>query len=84
MKDIEVYFLLQDSKTQEFLCIDYASGGYPFFSDNYEMAEKFSSKEVIDKFFNGSKLNRAYKEMFPKECENLVIKRMTITTEICI
>lgn len=82
MRNIEKYYILQDSKTQQYLCIDSASGGYPYFSDNYRSVEKFKDESAIHTFYNGGKLNGAYKRMFPEHCENLIPKLVTITVEL--
>lgn len=81
---MEKYYVLQDRKTKQFLCIDSASGGYPWFSNDYHSAKKFKDEDAINTFYNGGELNGAYIRMFPKECENLETKLMTITTTVSI
>jgi len=82
MKEIENHYILQDSITQKYFCLDKNSGGYPYFSDNYKSAEKFADEEAINILYYGGKWNGAYKTMFPKECENLITKLVTVITEI--
>jgi hypothetical protein len=76
------YFILQNNKAGEYLCIDNNSGGYPFFSKNYNSAEKFDDENSIEEFYNGGKWNSSYKRMFPEETKNLDIKTVKVITMI--
>lgn len=82
MRTITGYYVLQDKITRKYFGIDKYSGGYPWFSNDFNNCEHFKNLEEIEKLYNGGESNGAYKQMFSKECENLVPKLVTVITDI--
>lgn len=64
------------NKNGEFFHFDQHSGGYPCFMDTYTSAEKYNTKEDVDKF-----LNSYYHKLFEKEFKDISIKKITVIME---
>ena len=70
------YYVIQ-SKEGRFFKVDNASGGYPYFIDDFEFCEKYNSEEFVKNFLNGEYVTR----MFKKEFEGCVARKVTMTIE---
>lgn len=73
MKEKE-YYVIQN-KEGKFFKVDNITGGYPFFTDDFEFCERFHSKESASNFLTESYATK----QFPKEFSGAMVKTIRMT-----
>lgn len=71
------YYVIQN-KEGKFFKMDNASGGYPYFTEDFEYCEKYTSKDLMEQFLNTSHYTT---RMFKKEFEGCTVKTLVMTVE---
>ena len=70
----EKYYVIQNFNGKFFRCDNY-TGGYPYFSEYFDTAERFKTKEKAQEFMESEYCTR----MFKREFTNAIIKSVTVT-----
>lgn len=69
----KIYYVIQDKK-REFFTPDNLSGGYPYFTDDFEFCERYNSEDSANNFLN----SKYATEQFAKEFIGARVRKVEI------